>query len=119
MLVGTQIVCVMGGSGRNKREIQQKYADIDMGIKLAQAAAAGALGIMVAISQLGALAGPAIAIISATTAMQMALIIAQRNAIKNQSTNLSGTSNGKTRSVSSSNLSGVAVPNTVDTILVS
>lgn len=101
---------------QKKLKIQQKYADIDMGIKLAQAAAAGALGIMVAISQLGALAGPAIAIISATTAMQMALIIAQRNAIKNQSTNLSGTSNGKTRSVSSSNLSGVAVPNTVDTI---
>lgn len=77
-----------------KLEIQQKYADMDMAVKIAQALANGALGIMTAIAQLGPLAGPAIAIISATTAAQVAMIAAQRMAIKNTSTGAGRSSGG-------------------------
>ena len=77
-----------------KLEIQQKYADMDMAVKIAQALANGALGIMTAIAQLGPLAGPAIAIISATTAAQVAMIAAQRMAIKNASTGAGRSSGG-------------------------
>ncbi len=77
---------------RKKLEIQQKYADIDMGIKISQALASGALGAMTAIAQLGAFAGPAVAIIAGMTALQVAMIVAQRNAIKSSSG--SGVSSG-------------------------
>lgn len=70
---------------QKKLDIQQKYADLDMGMKIAQAISAGAVAIATAMSQLGAFAAPAIALISATTAMQVATIVAQRNAIKAQS----------------------------------
>ncbi len=79
---------------KKKLEIQQKYADMDMAVKIAQALANGALGIMTAIAQLGPLAGPAIAIISATTAAQVAMIAAQRMAIKNASTGAGRSSGG-------------------------
>ena len=68
-----------------KLEVQKKYADIDMGVKVAQALAAGALGIMTVLSQLGAFSAPMVAIISATTAAQVAMIIAQRSAVMNAS----------------------------------
>ena len=67
---------------QKKIEVQQKYADIDMGIKIAQALASGAQGAMTAVGQLGALAGPAVAAIAAMTALQVGMIVAQRNAIK-------------------------------------
>ncbi|MHC1781020.1 MAG: phage tail tape measure protein [Bacteroidales bacterium] len=67
---------------KKKLELQQKYADLDMGMKIAQAISAGAVAIATAMSQLGAFAAPAIAFISATTAFQVATIVAQRNAIK-------------------------------------
>jgi len=77
-----------------KLKIQQKYADIDMGIKIAQALASGAQGAMTAIAQLGTFAGPAIAVIAGMTALQVATIVAQRNAIKSRSGVSSGPSSG-------------------------
>lgn len=78
-----------------KLDVQKKYADIDMGIQIAQATAAGALAMVQAWN--GAkgnpvLAGVIMALIGATTATQIATIIAQRNAIKNASSG--GTSGG-------------------------
>lgn len=76
---------------KKKLELQQKYADMDMAIQIAQAISAGALAIASAL-KLGAFAAPAIALISATTAFQVATIVAQRNAIKNQAIGSSGSS---------------------------
>ena len=69
-----------------KLDVQKKYADIDMGVKIAQTLAAGALAVVQALAQLGPIAGGAMAgVITATTALQVASIVAQRNAIKNAS----------------------------------
>ena len=79
---------------QKKLELQQQYADLDMGMKIAQAISAGAVAIATAMSQLGAFSAPAIAFISATTAMQVATIVAQRNAIKSNSVSAGGSSSG-------------------------
>lgn len=69
-----------------KLEIQKKYADVDMGIQIAKTIAAGALAIMQSWAQLGPVAGSVMAaLITATTAAQVSTIVAQRNAIKNSS----------------------------------
>ncbi len=69
-----------------KLETQKKYADIEMGISIAQALAAGAIAAMQCFAQLGPIAGAvAAAVVAATTAAQVATIVAQRNAIKNAS----------------------------------
>ena len=84
-----------------KLEIQKKYADIDMGIQIAQAIAAGALAIIQAWTAAKGhpvLAGIYTGLIAATTAAQVATIIAQRNAIKNStvSSSSSGTTSVRT-----------------------
>lgn len=84
-----------------KLEIQKKYADIDMGIQIAQALAAGALAIIQAWTAAEGnpvLAGIYTALIAATTAAQVATIVAQRNAIKNStvSSSSSGTTSVRT-----------------------
>lgn len=67
-----------------KLEIQKKYADIDMGINIAKAIADGAVAAMKAFADLGPVAGGIMAgILAATTAAQVAVIVQQRNAIKN------------------------------------
>lgn len=77
-----------------KLDIQKKYADVDMGIQIAQAIAAGAMAIMQSLAQLGPIAGGVMAgIVAATTAAQVAVIIAQRNAIKNAAPGSSGGGN--------------------------
>ncbi len=69
-----------------KLKIQKKYADIDMGINIAKAVAAGALAIMQGFAQLGPIAGAVQAVVVAgITAAQIATIVAQRNAIQNDS----------------------------------
>lgn len=78
-----------------KLEIQKKYADIDMGINIAKAIASGALAAVMAWTAAGGnpvLAGVYTALIAATTAAEVATIIAQRNAIKNTSASSSGSS---------------------------
>ena len=74
-----------------KLDIQKKYADVEMGIQVAQALAAGAMAVMQSLAQLGPIAGGIMAgIVAATTAAQVAVIIAQRNAIKNAAPGSSG-----------------------------
>lgn len=69
-----------------KLELQKRYANINMGIQIAQTIAAGALAVMQALAQLGPVAGGVMAgVIAATTAAQVAVIVAQRNAIMNSS----------------------------------
>ena len=71
-----------------KLEIQKKYADIDMGIQISKAIAAGALAMVqawVAAAGNPIAAGVIMGLIAATTAAQIATIVAQRDAIKNTS----------------------------------
>lgn len=76
-----------------KLEIQKKYANVDMGIQIAKTIASGALAVMQAWAQLGPIAGSVMAaIVTATTAAQVATIVAQRNAIMNASPGSSGSS---------------------------
>ena len=80
---------------QKKLDLQKKYADIDMGIKIAQTIAAGALAAIQAFGQLGPIAGGIMAgVIAATTAAQVATIVMQRNAIKNST--VSSSSSGTT-----------------------
>lgn len=86
---------------QKKLDLQKKYADIDMGIQIAQAVAAGALAIIQAWTAAKGnpvLAGIYTGLIAATTAAQVATIIAQRNAIKNStvSSSSSGTTSVRT-----------------------
>lgn len=81
-----------------KLELQKKYADINMGIQIAQAVASGALAMVQAWNAASAnpiLAGIIMGLIGATTAAQIATIIAQRNAVMN-STSTSGSSGSST-----------------------
>lgn len=84
---------------QKKLDIQIKYADMDMGVKIAQALAAGALASIQAFAQLGPVAGAVMTgLIAATTAMQVAAIVAQRNALKSQTLD-SSSSSVRTRTV--------------------
>lgn len=84
---------------QKKLDLQKKYADVDMGINIAKAIAAGALAMVEAWASAGGnpiLAGVFMALIAATTAAEVATIIAQRNAIKNTTVNSSTSSSTKT-----------------------
>lgn len=75
---------------KKKMEIQQRYADMDMVVKIAQTLSAGALAGIQAYAQLGPIAGAvAAAFIGLTTSMSVASIVAQRNAIKNNTVAMS------------------------------
>lgn len=68
---------------KKKFDLQQKYADMEMAVKIAQAIASGAVAAMQAYAQLGPIAGKIAAVlIGLTTMMSVATIVAQRNAIK-------------------------------------
>lgn len=75
---------------QKKLDIQKKYADADMAINIAKAIAAGALAIMQALGQAGPLGYAMAGIIGATTALEVATIVAQRNAIMNTTVSSSG-----------------------------
>lgn len=67
---------------QKKLDLQKRYATINMGIEIAKTIAAGALSVMQGFAELGPIGGAAFAaLIAATTAAQVAVIIAQRNAI--------------------------------------
>lgn len=86
---------------QKKLDLQIKYADLNMGIQISQAIAAGALASVQAWTAAAgnpAIAGVFIGLIAATTAMQIASIVAQRNALKNQTLD-SSSSSVRTRSV--------------------
>lgn len=90
---------------KKKLEIQKRYADIDMIIKISQALANGALAIMQAYATLPTPAAIAMTpVIAGLTAIQVAAIVAQRNAIKSQT--YSGSANTSTvRTVNSDSAS--------------
>lgn len=74
-------------------DLKKQYADVDMGIQIAKAIAAGALAVMQGFAELGPIGGAvSAALIAATTAAQIALIVAQRNAIMNSSVGSSASS---------------------------
>lgn len=74
-----------------KLDTQKKYADVDMAINIAKTIAAGALAAIQSFAQLGPIAGAVMAgVIAATTAAEVASIVQQRNAIKNQTVGSSG-----------------------------
>ena len=78
---------------QKKLDIQKKYADTEMVINIAKTVAAGALAAIQAFAQLGPIGGAvAAALIAVTTALEVATIVQQRNAIKNASVNNSGSS---------------------------
>ncbi len=83
---------------RRKLDLEKRYADVDMAIKIANTTASGAAAAVRAYEEGGPYAGPALAaLIAATTAMQIATIVAQRNIIQNSSVSKassSGTSFG-------------------------
>ncbi|MBO8475197.1 MAG: hypothetical protein IAB91_07910 [Bacteroidetes bacterium] len=83
-----------------KLDIQKKYANADMGIQIAKALAAGALAEVQAWNAAGGnpiLFAVIAALITATTAAQVATIIAQRNAIMNASPSSSASSGSVTK----------------------
>ena len=74
-----------------KLDIQKKYADVELGISIAQAIAQGALAVIQSWSQLGPIAGSIFAaVVAAATAAQIAVMVQQRNAIKNSTPGGSG-----------------------------
>lgn len=82
---------------QKKLDIQKQFADAEMGMNIAMAIANGAIAITKCLAELGPIAGPVMAaVIAATTAAQIATIIAQRNAIMNQT--LGGGGGGGTSS---------------------
>lgn len=84
---------------QKKLDLQKKYADVDMAINIAKAVAAGALAAVEAFAAAGGnpvLGAVFAALIAMTTAVEVASIVAQRNAIKNMSVNNSGSSSAKT-----------------------
>lgn len=80
---------------QQKLDIQKKYADIDMAINIAKTVANGSVAAVKAFAEGGPFAGPALAaLIAATTAAEVATIIAQRNAIKASSVSSAGSGGG-------------------------
>lgn len=83
---------------KEKLALQIKYADKDMAIKIIQTIAAGALAVIQAFAQLGPIAGAIAAVfIGATTGVQVASIVQQRNALKSSLSSESGTSSSNSK----------------------
>ena len=81
-------------------DVQKKYADVELGISIAQAIAQGALAVIQSWAQLGPIAGSVFAaIVAATTAAQIAVMVQQRNAIKNAAPGTGGGTSTTTRTV--------------------
>lgn len=90
---------------QKKLDLSKKYADVDMGINIAKTVANGAMAVIKAFAELGPIAGAVSAVlIGATTAAEIATIIAQRNAIKN--TTLNGSSSGTSTNTGTRLVSG-------------
>lgn len=73
---------------QKKLDLQKKYADVEMGINIAKAIGASALAVMQAWAAAGGqpiLFAIYAALIAATTAIEIATLVKQRNAIKNAS----------------------------------
>ena len=78
---------------QKKLDIEKKYADVQFAVKASQIIANTALAIMMALGQLGPIAGPiAAGLMAATGAVQLAAANAERDKVKNMT--LSGGSSG-------------------------
>ena len=78
---------------QKKLDLEKRYADVDMAIKIANTTASGAAAAIRAYEEGGPYAGPALAaMVAATTAFEIATIIAQRNQIQNASVSRSASS---------------------------
>lgn len=76
---------------QKKLDIEKKYADVQFAIKASQIIANTALAVMMALGQLGPIAGPiAAAVMSATGVVELAAANAERDKVKNMT--LSGSS---------------------------
>lgn len=94
---------------QKKLDTQKKYADVDMAINIAKTIAAGALAAIQSFAQLGPIAGAVMAgVIAATTAAEVASIVQQRNAIKNQTVGASGNSSSSSGVVQTREVTGYA-----------
>lgn len=79
---------------QKKLDIEKKYADVQFAVKASQIVANTALAIMMALGQLGPIAGPiAAGLMAVTGAIQLAAANAERQKVKNMT--LSGSSSGK------------------------
>lgn len=73
---------------KKKFDLQQKYADMEMAVKIAQTISSGAVAAMQAYAQLGPIAGAvAASLMAATTLANIAVIVQQRNAVKSMTFN--------------------------------
>ena len=98
-----------------KLDVQKKYADVELGINIAQALAQGALAVIQTWAQLGPIAGSIMAaVVAATTAAQIAVMVQQRNAIKNSTVSSAPSSSSSTTSMSTPSISP-STPSTPDT----
>ena len=78
---------------QKKLDLQKKYADVDMAINIAKTVANGAAAVVKAHADPGGVAGWVLAgLIAASTAAEVATIVAQRNAIKATSVGGGGSS---------------------------
>lgn len=78
---------------KKKREIQLRYADAEMGVKIAQTIAAGAVAVMQAWAMNPVLGAIMAGVIGMVTIAQVAAIVAQRNALKNESSSSMSSNN--------------------------
>lgn len=78
---------------QKKLDIEKKYADVQFAVKASQIIANTAMAVMMALAQLGPIAGPiAAGVMSATGAVQLAAANAEREKVKNLT--LSGSNSG-------------------------
>ncbi|WP_349824545.1 MULTISPECIES: hypothetical protein [Bacteroides] len=78
---------------QKKLDIEKKYADVQFAVKASQIIANTAMAIMMALAQLGPIAGPiAAGVMAATGAVQLAAANAEREKVKNLT--LSGSNSG-------------------------
>lgn len=78
---------------QKKLDIEKKYADVQFAIKASEIVANTALAIIMALGQLGPIAGPiAAALMGATGAVQLAAANAERQKVKNMTLNNSSSS---------------------------
>lgn len=84
---------------QKKLDLQKKYADTEMVVNIAKAIAAGALAAVEAFAAAGnpILGAVFAAIVAATTALEVATIVKQRNAIKNSSVSSSSSSSSSAK----------------------
>lgn len=95
---------------QKKLDIEKKYADVQFAVKASQIIANTALAIMMALAQLGPIAGPiAAALMASTGAVQLAAANAEREKVKNMTLSGSSTGTGRGTRVATGRQSGGSI----------